>query len=324
MKYRVLDLFSGIGGFSLAFKSIASTVAYCDIDPNSRDVLMSNIQKGLLDDATIFNDVTKINRHDLEHLKPNMITAGFPCTDISAANPTGQGLKGKHSGLFKHIIRIIDEIPSVQIVFLENSPRILKKGFSTVKKQMQNRGFSVKYIIVSAKDVGALHKRLRWYCLCTRSNPPLPLIHERFYQYPWDNANKVKRLLHVNLEKKKMAHIRCQLLGNTIVPQCAMVAWNTLCDSSGKKFIIEHHSPLDITISDGILTYQKRYWATPCRAIWHNYRSLTKRGSTVLSNQLYYDKRTTIDHKSIHTAEYIANPIFVESLMGYPKNWTKI
>ncbi len=53
----VLDVFSGIGGFSLALKGVGHTVAYCECLPSARAVLMHNMSVGRLDEAPIYHDV---------------------------------------------------------------------------------------------------------------------------------------------------------------------------------------------------------------------------------------------------------------------------
>ena len=149
-RLRNLDLFSGIGGFSYALRSVAKTVAYCEIDDNCRAVLEQNMTKNRIDHAHIFQDVTNLTKSDLEKLRPNMITAGFPCTDISSANPNGLGLNGLRSGLFSEILRIIDQLRTIDIVFLENSPRILNKGYDYIKAEMERRGYICE---ISQKEI---------------------------------------------------------------------------------------------------------------------------------------------------------------------------
>ncbi|HEG3970485.1 TPA: DNA cytosine methyltransferase [Campylobacter fetus] len=99
---QILDLFSGIGGFSLGFESanfkdydflrlptkqesvndgFFKTTAFCEIDINCHKVLKKHWA-----DAPIFNDVTKITKDDLAPLgKIDIITGGFPCQDLSRA-----------------------------------------------------------------------------------------------------------------------------------------------------------------------------------------------------------------------------------------------
>ncbi len=329
MTLRTLDLFSGIGGFSHALNSIATTVAYCDIDSYCRKVIQKNIKLNYLDDAEIFEDVTKLTKDQLNHLKPNMITAGFPCTDISAANPNGKGLKGERSGLFKSILKIIDDLDqSINIVFLENSPRIVDKGFTYLKKEMVKRGFVVYYCLLEAKDVGAFHRRKRWYCLCSRIPLNiLPQIH--LEKHKWQNVYNVPKMLRKDKTNKKECEIRCGMLGNSVVPQVVQYAWNILTKSTktGLQDVNPLYSPpsQNIVLYDGKTTVHRDYWATPTHSVWYQYRSLTQRGIGILSNQLYYCESNKIAEKDKmkYSHLYIVNPVFVEMLMGYPKGWTR-
>lgn len=328
---RVLDLFSGIGGFSFALKSISKTVAYCDINENCRQVLKKRMESGDLDKAVIFDDVCKLDSIGLVSLKPNMITAGFPCQDISLANPNGKGLKGEKSGLFYEILRIIDNLPGINIVFLENSSHIVNAGFKDVQREMVKRGFVVKYTLIRASDIGALHNRYRWYCLCVRGGVKLPRVDMSKTKLNWMKAMKMRKIIKVHNAQQKDKHvIRCKMLGNSIVPQCAMYAWNLLCNDTSKNVYVPFESvkksSLQLTFTDGLNTITKTHWATPVFSIWHNYRSLTDRGSRLLSNQVFYYEHSHIeegdDKKKDNSHRYIANPIFVEMLMGYPSGWT--
>ena len=311
---RCLDLFSGIGGFAYALKSVVTqTVAYCDCDPACRQVLRDNIQRGLLDGAPIFEDVATL---PLEHiatvLKPTLITAGFPCQDISVANVNGAGIHGKRSGLFKHILRIVDAVPSIDAVFLENSSRILHAGYDYVERQFEARGFATIYCLLRASDVGAYHKRLRWFCLCYRRDTVdllSRLVPQQEMRFDWDAWEKYMAVTVVRAHLKKAIVARCGMLGNSVVPQCVMHAWNTLITAARSSAVPSHRvqcrpykkaPALHLVFSDGQRKIEKRAWATPVHSVWHNYASLTDRGERLLSNQAYYytahvseqDKRT--------------------------------
>lgn len=332
MELRCLDLFSGIGGFSLALQSICKTVAYCDIDDGCRCILQKLVDEHKLHKAPILSDITQITLKDIRELKPNMITAGFPCTDISSANPTGLGIKGIRSGLFHEVLRIIDMSPQISVVLLENSPRIMQKGFALIERMLVKRGFHLKYCLIEATGVGAFHRRKRWYCLCYKKHAlPLPQIDPIFLRYRWTT---IKYTPHLTVIKSPFHKSNCtnrlEKLGNSVVPQCAAHAWNSLVAAAhlGTNTSVVNVSPLrisrtlDITISDGTNTYRKKYWATPTHSVWFHNKRLSVRASTILSNQLYYDVNNKIHNKLQNRHNYIANPLFIEQLMGYPKNWT--
>lgn len=343
MVIKTLDLFSGIGGFSVALKSICRTVGYCDVEPTCRAVIRKNIALGALDDAHIFEDVKSLTRNETMVLKPDMITAGFPCTDISIANVHGKGIDGDRSGLFFEILRIVDETPSVQALFLENSHAIIKRGLSKITDPLKERGFLIKYCVINACDVGALHKRKRWYCLCYKKRfaDKLQKVPMQAHMFPWRAKKEhcTRMIKKPRDPKKKWAMIqRCKMLGNSVVPQCAAYAWNTLVGDMSKDPVKEvkvqpstvmQCPPLDLVITDGQKTFKKTRWATPCYSIWHIYSHITSaRAKTVLTVQLFYEQGTHLvgcapEEKTSQYKLWLCNPCFIEYLMGYPKDWTK-
>ncbi|CAK0827984.1 unnamed protein product [Prorocentrum cordatum] len=109
------DLFSGIGGFAVAFAKFARTIGYCDNEPASRGVLERKIESGELDDAPIFEDVKKLHPKDLPPCENgwdavDLVTAGFPCQDISCAGLHAGLAKGTRSSLVKQVVRLIREL----------------------------------------------------------------------------------------------------------------------------------------------------------------------------------------------------------------------
>lgn len=117
-KFKLLDLFSGIGGFSLGLERSGGfeTVAFCEIDPFCRKVLAKHWPK-----VPCYDDIRTLtaNRLAADGIAPNAISGGFPCQDIShAGRQRGLG-EGTRSGLYSEVIRITDELRPI-IVLLEN------------------------------------------------------------------------------------------------------------------------------------------------------------------------------------------------------------
>jgi site-specific DNA-cytosine methylase len=189
---------------------------------------------GRIDNAPIMSDIRKFTKNDLIKLSPDIVTAGFPCQDISTASAGGLGLKGDKSSLFYQILRIIDLQKSIRIVFLENSYNIVNlggNGIDTVLDEFVKRGFRVTYVIQSAKDCGAPHRRLRWFALAIR-NVDLKSLQQfttDIIKHNW-SSEPCTRVIHHNDDKEfKMSCLnRCQRLGNSVVPQAVICAWNTL------------------------------------------------------------------------------------------------
>ena len=162
MTLKVLDLFSGIGGFSYAAERLVGgfeTTQFVEIDPYCQRVLHKNFPN-----VPIHHDITEFNATKGQF---DIITAGFPCQDLSIAGRQEGIGEGTRSGLFFEIIRLARQIRPKFILF-ENVRNLIshKDGetFQQILQEIAKAGFDVEWSIISAKDVGACHKRDRlWF-----------------------------------------------------------------------------------------------------------------------------------------------------------------
>ncbi len=155
-----LDLFSGIGGISLGLAEWVKPVSFCEIDDYCRRLLECRMQDKDLPTAPIYSDVKDLRG---EGFDVDIITAGFPCQDISIAG-NGAGLGGKRSGLFFEIIRLLKET-TAPWCFLENVPAIRTRGLKEVIGAFTEMGYDCRWTCLSASEFGAPHKRERWFLL---------------------------------------------------------------------------------------------------------------------------------------------------------------
>lgn len=160
---RGLDLFSGIGGISLALKPWVTTIAYCEIEPYCQAVLLERMQSNDLDFAPIWDDVTTLDRTVLD-TEIDIIFGGFPCQDVSVAGKQAGINSDTRSGLFFHIMRLVRQYRP-QFIFLENVAAICSRGLDTVLREIAEAGYDAKWCCVSAAEAGAPHKRDRWWLL---------------------------------------------------------------------------------------------------------------------------------------------------------------
>jgi len=149
---RVLDLFSGIGGFSLGLERAGfETIAFCEIDPWCRKILAKHWPG-----VPIHDDITKLDGH---RITADVICGGFPCQDISVAG-RGAGIKGERSGLWSEYARLIGEIrPSYAII--ENVAALLHRGMGDVLGDLSALGYDAEWHCIPASAVGAPHRRDR-------------------------------------------------------------------------------------------------------------------------------------------------------------------
>jgi DNA (cytosine-5)-methyltransferase 1 len=157
-----LDLFSGVGGISIALSDWVCPIAFCEIDIYCQGVLLSRQSTGDLPIAPIWDDITSLTCRHL-NVRPEIVYGGFPCQDISVAG-LGKGLAGERSGLFFEIVRLCREIKP-RFIFLENVPAITTRGGAEVVRTITEMGYDCRWCVISAASVGALHRRERWFLL---------------------------------------------------------------------------------------------------------------------------------------------------------------
>lgn len=186
-----LDLFSGIGGFSLGLERAGfNTVAFCEIEPFCRGILQQHWP-----DVPVYGDVNKLCRrlYDCEpenedgeficprcgidfgdcecigtdqygdtHGHPTIITGGFPCQDISVGHTweKAKGLDGKRSGLWWQFARIIGELEP-EWVIIENVAALRTRGLDKVLSSLNALGYLGEWHVIPASTFGACHQRER-------------------------------------------------------------------------------------------------------------------------------------------------------------------
>lgn len=158
LKLRLLDLFSGIGGFSLGLERTGGfeTVAFCEIDPFCRRELARLWPK-----VRQYNDVQELTgtRLAADGIAVDAICGGFPCQDISLAG-NGEGIEGKRSALWRDYARIVGEVRP-QIVIVENVAALLGRGHGDVLGDLAALGYDAEWHCIPAAYVGARHIRDR-------------------------------------------------------------------------------------------------------------------------------------------------------------------
>jgi DNA (cytosine-5)-methyltransferase 1 len=162
---KVLDLFSGIGGFSLGLERTDGfeTVAFCEIEEYPRKVLAKHWP-----DVPIYEDVRNVNAKQLlaDGITVDVVTGGFPCQDLSTAGKQA-GIEAERSGLWSELCRIIGEVqPKYAIV--ENVANLLsgpseQRGgwFGRVLGDLASIGYDAEWHCIPASAVGAPHRRDR-------------------------------------------------------------------------------------------------------------------------------------------------------------------
>jgi len=236
-----LDLFSGIGGISLALEPWVRTTAYCEIDPYCQRVLNSRMRDGSIERAPVWDDVKTLTGREIGPV--DLISGGFPCQDISLAGKRA-GLDGERSGLYREILRLVSECkPSY--VFLENVAAIRSHAWRVVA-DLATLGYDCRWTSLSAAQVGAPHKRDRWWLLA--ANTISVSIRVESWRSSWPNR-QVAPIARNDVEAKRLVKPRVwnaeygicravdgvpyrvdrlRALGNSVVPLQARTAFKYL------------------------------------------------------------------------------------------------
>jgi len=242
-----LDLFSGIGGFSLAAQLVGGieTTQFVEINPYCQKVLCKNFPNILIHD-----DIKTY------HPRPgqfDLVTGGSPCQDLSVAGKQ-QGINGSRSSLWFEQLRVFKESQATFLIW-ENVTGAFRNGFDAVLRSLSERGYMCEWQTISAGGVGAPHQRDRIWLIAYptslfRDAPPwsdqigLQVENAAYPDYsrsPQSSASQQERA-RTKLEVRDtywssveppvcgVAHglpnrlDRLTALGNSLVPQCAAIA----------------------------------------------------------------------------------------------------
>lgn len=226
---RVLDLFSGIGGFSLGLERAGmQTVAFCEIEPFCRRVLAKHWP-----DVPIYEDIRELTSQRLraDGISVDGICGGFPCQDLSIAGARA-GIAGEKSGLWSEYLRLIRELrPEFAIV--ENTSALLFGGLDRILGDLAEIGFDAEWHAISAAHVGAPHERDRLW-LVAYPNPldgekgmgvfadyqtPLWQAKDRNSSSIWLEAPSIPSRVGDGVSTWVDRRERTEAIGNAVVPQ---------------------------------------------------------------------------------------------------------
>ena len=236
MTLKLIDCFSGIGGFSLAAERIVGgfeTIQFVECEPYAQKILKKHWPN-----VPIHDD---IRTYKPEPYSARVVCGGFPCTDISIA---GEGLgitKETRSGLFYELMRVICLVRP-DFVILENVAAILTNGLGIVLGELAEAGFDCEWACIPASALGACHRRDRWWLVGKLANSNSKGMERRVE--PINQEMQKTRLAwqsdtpHLSPEwrsyvsepvlrrgddglSKRMDRLRC--LGNSVLPQVAAI-----------------------------------------------------------------------------------------------------
>lgn len=199
-----ISVFSGAGGLDLTVRLAmpdARCVCHVEIEAAAAAILASRMEEGSMDAAPIWSDARTFDGLPWRGRVGGVI-AGFPCPDYSLAGRRA-GISGNHGQLWYDLARIIREVEP-DWVFLENVPGILNPhkikrwrcigrdlfdrtiwsqyyvpaGIGFVLGDLAEMGLDAEWGCVSAAQVGASHKRERWWAVAKSESGGFGVVRE--------------------------------------------------------------------------------------------------------------------------------------------------
>ena len=171
---RVVGLFAGIGGIELGLHQAGyQTDLLCEINPDAQAVL-----KARFPGLPLKPDVRKMKVLP----KAEIVTAGFPCQDLSQAGKTA-GIKGAHSGVVRWVFRLLNGSgSSPRWLLLENVPFMLQldsgRAMRFLVDQLEDLGFTWAFRVVDARSFGLPQRRQRVLLLASRTEDPREVLFQ--------------------------------------------------------------------------------------------------------------------------------------------------
>ena len=157
----ILDLFSGIGGFSYAAEVLVGgykTIGFCEYDKKCQEVLKLRFPS-----VPIYPDIRELN----EPIHADIITGGYPCQPFSQAGKRGGENDDRH--LWPEMFRVIQLVKPTYVI-CENVAGHISMGLDSVLSDLESEGYRTEVFVLGAVSVDAPHKRSRVWIMAYSSS----------------------------------------------------------------------------------------------------------------------------------------------------------
>ena len=170
-KLVVAGLFAGIGGIELGLRRAGhETSLLCENDPGASAVLAARFPE-----VRKASDVCKLAALPKG---TTLVTAGFPCQDLSQAGKTA-GIEGSKSGLVGEVFRLLRK-KAVPWVLLENVPFMLQlskgRALEVIVAALEDLGYRWAYRVIDSRAFGVPQRRERVYLVASLVGDPRDVI----------------------------------------------------------------------------------------------------------------------------------------------------
>ena len=192
-KYRVGELFAGIGGIGLGFHEAGFELAWAnEIDKKACITYSRNFGNLLIN-----KDMVQVDPKELP--KIDVLTGGFPCQAFSIAGYR-KGFADDRGHLFFDILRYIDVLQP-KVVFLENVKNLTVhdhgRTFGIIQKELTQAGYYIKASVLNTANYSDVpQNRERLYIVCFKNKN----FADKFkFPDPVNKTKTIRSLLETNV-----------------------------------------------------------------------------------------------------------------------------
>ncbi|MCW7984111.1 DNA methyltransferase [Streptomyces platensis subsp. clarensis] len=161
----ILELCAGYGGLGVAVEALTGKKVSVVAEVHGA---ACKVMQHRFPDAPNLGDIRFQTWNHLVN-DIDIITAGFPCQDISNAGKR-EGIKGERSGIWFNVAEAIRVIRP-RYAFLENVSALRNRGLGEVITSLHEIGYDATWTTIRASEIGAPHHRDRWFCVATPAVP---------------------------------------------------------------------------------------------------------------------------------------------------------
>ncbi len=285
-KYRLVSLFSGIGGLDLGFEFAGFNCIWAnDFDKAACQTYRANVGSQIEE-----GDIRLLKDHIPDH---DILIGGFPCQPFSTLGKLQGFDDEKNRGtLFFEIMDIVTK-HDTKVIVLENVKNIVThdKGntFKRIKEELDKAGYFFNYKVLNSQDYGIPQRRNRVFIVCFNKK----YFKDALFVYPEPEPLKIttQDLLDNDVEEK---YFLTEKISHTILGE------------GTKGYIVK--PTIDLPISKTLTaTMHKMH-----RASQDNY----------VTDQINYDRNVSDKNKRINIRKLTPNEC--RQLQGFPSEWTQV
>jgi len=238
-----LALFAGAGGGILGGKLLGwRTVCAVEIEPYPRSVLLQRQDDGILDPFPVWDDIRTFDGKPWRG-KVDIVTGGFPCTDVAVCRRDAKGIEGESSGLWSEQRRIIREVRPI-FAYVENSPALTIRGLDRVLGELAEMGYNAEWGVLGSCHTGGDSRRFRIWIAAYSNSDRLERWHNCGEKRPrnrsdgsmaglcenqvWDDIPTPDAFGTANGVAYRMERLKA--IGNGQIPIVAAKAWQILTE----------------------------------------------------------------------------------------------